>query len=115
MVFGLLAIEVPAERRSATLNLVYLPLYAAGIVGPALGAIVVSVGLRAPFWLGAAVYLVGARGRRPAQPASRRVRADRLTTRVGRTGEPLGRRTGPGASGRQVALGAARCSACRAG
>ena len=37
MVFGLLATEVPAERRSATLNLVYLPLYAAGIIGPAVG------------------------------------------------------------------------------
>ena len=34
MVFGLLALEVAAERRSATLNLVYLPLYVAGIVGP---------------------------------------------------------------------------------
>ena len=60
MVFGLLAIEVPAERRSATLNLVYLPLYLAGIVGPALGAIVVSAGLWAPFWLGSAIYIVGA-------------------------------------------------------
>ena len=46
MVFGLLAIEVPAERRSATLNLVYLPLYAAGIVGPALGAVVAAIGGR---------------------------------------------------------------------
>ena len=60
MVLGLLAIEVPAERRSATLNLVYLPLYVAGIIGPALGAIVVSAGLWAPFWLGAAVYVIGA-------------------------------------------------------
>ena len=42
MVFGLLATEVPAERRSATLNLVYLPLYAAGIVGPAIGAAVAA-------------------------------------------------------------------------
>ena len=38
MIFGLLATEVPSERRSATLNLVYLPLYASGIVGPAIGA-----------------------------------------------------------------------------
>jgi len=60
MIFGLLATEVPAERRSATLNLVYLPLYAAGIVGPTLGAIVVNVGLVGPFWLGAAIYLGGA-------------------------------------------------------
>ncbi len=60
MVFSLLALEVPAERRSATLNLVYLPLYAAGIIGPIVGAIVVGAGLWAPFWLGAAIYLAGA-------------------------------------------------------
>jgi MFS family permease len=61
MIFGLLATEVPPERRSATLNLVYLPLYAAGIVGPALGAVVVSsAGLSAPFVTGAVVFVVGA-------------------------------------------------------
>jgi MFS family permease len=60
MVFGLLATEIPAERRSTTLNLVYLPLYAAGIVGPAIGAIVVTAGLPAPFWVAAAVYIAGA-------------------------------------------------------
>ena len=43
MIFGLLATELPAERRSAALNLVYLPLYAAGIIGPAAGAVVASV------------------------------------------------------------------------
>jgi MFS family permease len=60
MVFGLLATEVPAARRSQTLNLVYLPLYAAGIVGPALGSVVVLAGLPAPFFLGAAVFVAGA-------------------------------------------------------
>jgi MFS family permease len=61
MVFSLLATDVPSERRSATLNLVYLPLYAAGIVGPAAGAGVAAVaGVEGPFWLGAAVFLVGA-------------------------------------------------------
>jgi MFS family permease len=61
MVFGLLATEVPPERRSQTLNLVYLPLYAAGIVGPAAGAAVSSTaGLAAPFVLGGVVFLVGA-------------------------------------------------------
>jgi MFS family permease len=60
MVFGLLATEVPSERRSATLNLVYLPLYAAGIVGPTIGALVVGVGLWAPFWVAGAIYLAGA-------------------------------------------------------
>lgn len=61
MIFGLLATEIPADRRSATLNLVYLPLYAAGIVGPAVGAGVSSVGGAAgPFVVGGAVFLVGA-------------------------------------------------------
>jgi MFS family permease len=60
MVFGLLATEVPEERRSTTLNLVYLPLYAAGIVGPIAGAIVVSAGIWAPFAVAALVFLSGA-------------------------------------------------------
>src|SRR5688500_13912687 len=61
MVFGLLAIDVPPERRSATLNLVYLPLYAAGIVGPAVGAGGVSVtGLAGPFVVAAAIFIAGA-------------------------------------------------------
>ena len=70
MVFGLLAVEVPPERRSATLNLVYLPLYAAGIVGPAIGAgVATAAGVGAPFVTGGVVFLVGAgvialRGRR---------------------------------------------------
>jgi MFS family permease len=61
MVFGLLATEVPPERRSATLNLVYLPLYAAGIVGPALGAVVTATtGVAGAFVVGAIVFMVGA-------------------------------------------------------
>ena len=61
MVFGLLATEVAPERRSTTLNLVYLPLYAAGIIGPAISAVVVGVGGRsAPFLLAAGVAGVGA-------------------------------------------------------
>jgi len=61
MIFSLLATEVPAERRSATLNLVYLPLYAAGIVGPATGALAVGVaGLPGPFTLAALVLGVSA-------------------------------------------------------
>ena len=61
MVFSLLATEVPPDRRSQTLNLVYLPLYAAGILGPLLGGAVSTVaGPQGPFWLGSAVFLVGA-------------------------------------------------------
>jgi MFS family permease len=71
MVFGLLATQVPPERRSATLNLVYLPLYAAGIIGPAIGGVVVQVGLPAPFLVGAgtlaiAVVVVVARAMAPS-------------------------------------------------
>ncbi|HEY6057353.1 MAG TPA: MFS transporter [Candidatus Limnocylindrales bacterium] len=61
MVFGVVATEVPAERRSATLNLVYLPLYAAGVIGPTAGALVVAaVGVSGPFVVAAAVFVVGA-------------------------------------------------------
>jgi MFS family permease len=61
MVFGLLAIEVPPERRSATLNLVYLPLYAAGIVGPAVGAgVVTATGIAGPFLAAALIFIAGA-------------------------------------------------------
>ena len=76
MVFSLLSTEVPPERRSATLNLVYLPLYAAGIIGPIVGGLVAPVtGPGGPFVLGASVFLVAAgvvvlRLRRARQPAA---------------------------------------------
>lgn len=61
MVFSLVATEVPAERRSTTLNLVYLPLYAAGIVGPTTGALTAGLtGVPGPFALGAVVLGVAA-------------------------------------------------------
>jgi MFS family permease len=61
MVFSMLATEVPAERRSATLNLVYLPLYVAGIVGPAMGAVVAAAtGAGGPFVVGSLVFFTGA-------------------------------------------------------
>jgi MFS family permease len=58
MVSSLLATEVPAERRSATLNLIYLPLYVGGITGPAIGAGVVGAGLRAVFYVAAAILVI---------------------------------------------------------
>lgn len=61
MVMSLLATEVPVERRSATLNLVYLPLYVAGIVGPAIGGAIATVaGPAGPFVAGGIVFLAGA-------------------------------------------------------
>jgi MFS family permease len=60
MVFGLVAVEVAPERRSATLNLVLLPLYIAGIIGPTVGALAASVGgISAPFFVAGVVFLVG--------------------------------------------------------
>jgi len=61
MIFGLLATELPPDRRSPALNLVYLPLYAAGIIGPAAGALVASLsGVHGLFVAAAAVFLFGA-------------------------------------------------------
>ncbi len=60
MVFGLVALEVAPERRSATLNLVLLPLYIAGIIGPTMGAVAEGVGgIGAPFVAAGAVFLLG--------------------------------------------------------
>jgi MFS family permease len=82
MVFGLLATEIPADRRSATLNLVYLPLYAAGIIGPAVGAgVATATGVPGPFVLGGVVLLLGAgwvlarRTRTPNAPTAQRAAA----------------------------------------
>jgi DHA1 family multidrug resistance protein-like MFS transporter len=72
MVFGLLALDVPADRRSATLNLVYLPLYAAGIVGPAIGAgLATAVGVDGPFVVGGVIFVLGAIGILTRQTAKR--------------------------------------------
>lgn len=59
MVFGLLAVEVAPERRSATLNLVYLPLYVAGIVGPSIGAALVTSGPGTVFLFAGALLATG--------------------------------------------------------
>lgn len=81
MVFGMLATEVPPDRRSATLNLVYLPLYAAGIIGPALGAVVVVAGgIAAPFLLGGAVFIIGSFVIATRSARSRPAGVDPLTT-----------------------------------
>jgi MFS family permease len=79
MVFSLLATQVPSERRSATLNLVYLPLYLAGVVGPATGSVLAStMGLPGPYLAGAMVFVLGAvlMGRhRATAPTATRVAA----------------------------------------
>jgi MFS family permease len=86
MVFGLLATQVPADRRSTTLNLVYLPLYAAGIVGPAVAGVVVQAGLPAPFLIGALVLALAfaALIRTPVERVGRSVAAEGVTGGAGR-------------------------------
>jgi DHA1 family multidrug resistance protein-like MFS transporter len=60
MVFGLLATEVPAARRSQTLNLVYLPLYGAGVIGPLIGSGVSRLGgVPGPFYVAALGFALG--------------------------------------------------------
>lgn len=63
MMFSLIATEAAPERRSATLNLVLLPLYVAGIIGPSLGAVVVSAtGVQGVFPAAGLVFLLGGLG-----------------------------------------------------
>ena len=62
MIFGLLAVEVAPERRSATLNLVYLPLYLGGIVGPAVGSAIITVGGGVPAVFEAGALVLGLGG-----------------------------------------------------
>jgi MFS family permease len=59
MVSGLVATETPPDRRSATLNLIYLPLYIGGIAGPAIGAVAVTAGVATVFFV-AAAFVAGA-------------------------------------------------------
>jgi DHA1 family multidrug resistance protein-like MFS transporter len=61
MVFGLLAMQVPPERRSATLNLVLFPLYVAGIIGPSLAAgFAATVGVPAVYPVAGAIMIASA-------------------------------------------------------
>ncbi len=87
MVFSLLATEVPSERRSTTLNLVYLPLYAAGVVGPAIGAVMAgAAGVAGPFLAGALILVAGAAA---LFAAMRRATALRTAESVPGTAPPL--------------------------
>lgn len=56
MIFSLLAMETPDEFRSSTLNLVFLPLYVAGIIGPLVGGFIArATGSLTPIFLLAAL------------------------------------------------------------
>jgi MFS transporter, DHA1 family, multidrug resistance protein len=57
MVFALFSTRIPETHRSTALNLVYLPLYIGGIVGPGIASGLTRIGLFGPF-LGAAVLFI---------------------------------------------------------
>jgi MFS family permease len=91
MVSGLVATEAPAERRSATLNLIYLPLYIGGIAGPAIGAVAVTGGVSLVFFaaagfVAAATVLALVFVRRTGRPRSRSS-TDTARTSRGEPGE----------------------------
>ena len=60
MVIAQLAVDLPDDRRSATLNLVYVPLYLGGILGGVLGALLVQGGLGLVMTASALLMLAGA-------------------------------------------------------
>lgn len=77
MVFGLVAVEVAPERRSAALNLVLLPLYVAGIIGPTVGAAAAGVGgIPAPFLVAGVVFLLGGAGMAVSMRRARAARSE---------------------------------------
>jgi len=59
LVYALLATLVPEDRRSATLNLAFVPFYVGSILGPFLGAFVVGAGLRWVSYAGAGLVVLG--------------------------------------------------------
>jgi DHA1 family multidrug resistance protein-like MFS transporter len=60
MVFALLATEVPEPHRATALNLVYLPRYVTGIVGPGIVSAMAPLGLVTAFSVAGAVVALGA-------------------------------------------------------
>lgn len=59
MVFALLSTRVPESHRTTALNLVYLPLYFGGIVGPSLSSALAHFGLAVQFGVSAVLFVVG--------------------------------------------------------
>ena len=77
MVYALLALRLPEERRSAVLNLAFVPFYVSGIIGPNLSALLARNSLDPIFRVGAlfaisafALTVLGARALRAEGPAS---------------------------------------------
>lgn len=59
MVFALFSTRIPASHRMTAMNLVYLPLYIGGIVGPSIASGLTHIGLFGPFLGAAVLFLIG--------------------------------------------------------
>jgi len=59
MIFALLSTRIPDSHRSTALNLVYLPLYAGGIIGPSLASALAQFGLWGPFAGAGFIFMAG--------------------------------------------------------
>lgn len=59
MVFALFSTRIPESHRTTAMNLVYLPLYIGGIVGPSIASGLTRIGLFGPFLGAATMFLVG--------------------------------------------------------
>lgn len=57
MLFALFSTRIPASHRATALNLIYLPLYLGGIIGPATASILTKFGLIGPF-IGAGILFI---------------------------------------------------------
>lgn len=59
MIFALFSTRIPESHRTTAMNLVYLPLYVGGIIGPSVASGLTHVGLFGPFLGAATMFLVG--------------------------------------------------------
>ncbi len=58
MVFALFSTRIPETHRSTAMNLVYLPLYIGGIIGPGVASSLTHIGLFAPFAAAGVLFVI---------------------------------------------------------
>ncbi|WDL96025.1 MFS transporter [Alicyclobacillus sp. ALC3] len=58
MVFALFSTRIPETHRSTAMNLVYLPLYIGGIIGPGIASSLTHIGLFAPFAAAGVLFVI---------------------------------------------------------
>ncbi len=58
MIFALFSTKIPISHRSTAMNLIYLPLYIGGIIGPAIASFLVSFSITLPFVAASISFLI---------------------------------------------------------